>query len=198
MKITDITLTLFAWDDIPPTTYGAHTGRFSGKSALGLLRLVTDEGIEGHAFLGSASNAATKASKSSPVTKPLWSKSAAASPAMKASELATSRERVFPRAKHGRVRVGVVSADLFRHSVAYFLEPLLASMPKDRLEIVVLSSSAKEDDVTARLRAHASEWLNAAGMNHDEFAAAARSLGLDVAVDLSGIEESEKTITVTS
>lgn len=59
MKITDVTLTLFAWDDIPPTTYGAHTGRFSGKSALGLLRLVTDEGIEGHAFLGSAMNPAT-------------------------------------------------------------------------------------------------------------------------------------------
>ena len=59
MKITDVTLTLFAWDDIPPTTYGAHTGRFSGKSALGLLRLMTDEGVEGHAFLGSAMNPAT-------------------------------------------------------------------------------------------------------------------------------------------
>ena len=59
MKITDVTLTLFAWDDIPPTTYGAHTGRFSGKSALGLLRLMTDEGLEGHAFLGSAMNPAT-------------------------------------------------------------------------------------------------------------------------------------------
>ena len=44
MKITDVTLTLFAWDDIPPTTYGAHS-RFSGSSALGLLRIVTDEGV---------------------------------------------------------------------------------------------------------------------------------------------------------
>jgi len=58
MKITDVTLTLFAWDDIPPTTYGAHS-RFSGSSALGLLRIVTDQGLEGHAFLGSASNSAT-------------------------------------------------------------------------------------------------------------------------------------------
>ena len=58
MKITDVTLTLFAWDDIPPTTYGAHS-RFSGSSALGLLRILTDDGIEGHAFLGSASNSAT-------------------------------------------------------------------------------------------------------------------------------------------
>ena len=58
MKIADVTLTLFAWEDIPPTIYGAHTGRFSGKSALGLLRLVTDQGLEGHAFLGSAQNSA--------------------------------------------------------------------------------------------------------------------------------------------
>jgi len=58
MKITDVTLTLFAWDDIPATTYGAHTGRFAGRSALGLLRLITDQGIEGHAFLGSAMNSA--------------------------------------------------------------------------------------------------------------------------------------------
>ena len=54
MKITDVTLTLFAWDDIPPTQYGQHS-RFAGSSALGLLRLVTDQGIEGNAFLGSAS-----------------------------------------------------------------------------------------------------------------------------------------------
>ena len=58
MKITDVTLTLFAWDDIPPTQYGQHS-RFAGSSALGLLRIVTDEGVEGHAFLGSASNSAT-------------------------------------------------------------------------------------------------------------------------------------------
>lgn len=54
MKITDVTLTLFAWDDIPATSYGAHTGKFSGASKLGLLKIVTDQGLAGHAFLGSA------------------------------------------------------------------------------------------------------------------------------------------------
>ena len=53
MKISDVTLTLFAWPGIPPTTYGRHTGRFGGESQLGLLTLATDEGVEGHAFLGS-------------------------------------------------------------------------------------------------------------------------------------------------
>jgi L-alanine-DL-glutamate epimerase-like enolase superfamily enzyme len=54
VKITDCTLTLFAWDDIPATTYGRHTGHFQGRSELGLLTLRTDQGLEGHAFLGSA------------------------------------------------------------------------------------------------------------------------------------------------
>jgi L-alanine-DL-glutamate epimerase-like enolase superfamily enzyme len=54
MKITDVTLTLFAWGGIPATQYGQHTGRFGGQSQLGLLAIVTDEGVEGHAFLGSA------------------------------------------------------------------------------------------------------------------------------------------------
>jgi L-alanine-DL-glutamate epimerase-like enolase superfamily enzyme len=54
MKITDLTLTLFAWDAIPGTTYGNHSGVFRGQSELGLLALETDQGITGHAFLGSA------------------------------------------------------------------------------------------------------------------------------------------------
>src|SRR3989441_12124712 len=54
MKITDVRLTLFAWDDIPATQYGRHTGRFRGSSQLGLVNIGTDEGVQGHAFLGSA------------------------------------------------------------------------------------------------------------------------------------------------
>ncbi|MFH1605254.1 MAG: enolase C-terminal domain-like protein [Pseudomonadota bacterium] len=57
MKIIDVTLTLFAWDDIPLTNYGPHK-KFGGSSKLGLLSVVTDEGITGHAFLGSSRQAA--------------------------------------------------------------------------------------------------------------------------------------------
>ena len=58
MKITDVTLTLFAWDDIPATQYGQHTGKFGGASKMGLLTIETDEGVSGHAFLGSSSRGA--------------------------------------------------------------------------------------------------------------------------------------------
>jgi len=58
MKITHVSLTLFAWDDIPPTRYHAAAKLTSGSSALGLLRIGTDTGLTGHAFLGSATHTA--------------------------------------------------------------------------------------------------------------------------------------------
>lgn len=58
MKITDVKLTLFSWDGITATSYGKHTGSFGGESKLGLLEILTDEGVTGHAFLGSARNPA--------------------------------------------------------------------------------------------------------------------------------------------
>jgi L-alanine-DL-glutamate epimerase-like enolase superfamily enzyme len=64
MKITTVTLTLFSWDDIPATRYGRHTGEFKGRSELGLLTLATDEGLEGHAFLGSAMRGAANDAES--------------------------------------------------------------------------------------------------------------------------------------
>ena len=57
MKITDVSLTLFSWDDIPETNYAPHK-KFGGSSKLGLLSIVTDEGITGNAFLGSSRQAA--------------------------------------------------------------------------------------------------------------------------------------------
>ncbi len=57
-EIDSVTLDLFSWDDIPATQYGVHTGTFGGTSQLGLLTVRTSDGVEGHAFLGSASRGA--------------------------------------------------------------------------------------------------------------------------------------------
>src|SRR3954454_24684345 len=55
MKIDHGSLTIFTWAGIPATRY--HQGAFAARdSNLGLLRIRTDSGIEGNAFLGSAAN----------------------------------------------------------------------------------------------------------------------------------------------
>lgn len=54
MKITDLTVTMFSWDNIPTAHYGDRNPIFSGRSEMGLVTLHTDEGVDGHAFLGSS------------------------------------------------------------------------------------------------------------------------------------------------
>ncbi len=54
MKITDVDVTVFAWDDIPQVRYGSANPVTTPRGEIGLLRIATDEGIEGFAFLGSS------------------------------------------------------------------------------------------------------------------------------------------------
>ena len=58
MKITDVTITLFAWDGIPTINYSPMSGQMGGSISMGLLTISTDEGVEGHAFLGTSSQGA--------------------------------------------------------------------------------------------------------------------------------------------
>lgn len=53
MKITDVTITQFEQRGIRELTFGPHNAPTGGTSMLGLVRVMTDEGLEGHAFLGS-------------------------------------------------------------------------------------------------------------------------------------------------
>jgi len=52
MKITDVTVTLFKWNNIPMKSYDHSVKAVTANSDLGLVRIKTDQGIEGHALLG--------------------------------------------------------------------------------------------------------------------------------------------------
>jgi L-alanine-DL-glutamate epimerase-like enolase superfamily enzyme len=59
MKITDLDITLFAWDDLPTRQFGRHTGKMAGgRVEMGLVTISTDEGVQGHAFLGGSNRGA--------------------------------------------------------------------------------------------------------------------------------------------
>jgi FkbM family methyltransferase len=85
-----------------------------------------------------------------------------------------------------RLRVGFVSADLRRHSIAFFLEPLLEGLDRDRVEVVLFSNVARPDEVTARLRALADGWEDVSALADREAHARVRARHIDVLVDLSG------------
>ncbi len=51
MKITDLSVTMFKWDIVP---WRAGNISFGGNRLLGVVTVHTDEGVDGHAFLGSS------------------------------------------------------------------------------------------------------------------------------------------------
>jgi predicted O-linked N-acetylglucosamine transferase (SPINDLY family) len=85
-----------------------------------------------------------------------------------------------------RLRIGFVSPDLRRHSVAYFLEPLLAHLDRNSFEVVAYYNHAAADEVTARLRALCDGWVATVGLDDAAMAERIRADGIDILVDLAG------------
>lgn len=85
-----------------------------------------------------------------------------------------------------RLKVGYVSADLRRHSVACFIEPLLRHHDRERFEVHCFYNYASGDDVTQRLFELADHWHEIAGMTDADVARRIRDNGIDILVDLAG------------
>jgi predicted O-linked N-acetylglucosamine transferase (SPINDLY family) len=85
-----------------------------------------------------------------------------------------------------RLKIGYVSIDYRRHSVAYFLEPILAAHDRRDVEIYCYSNVVAPDDATARMRGYADQWRDIIGLNDAEAAQLVRQDGIDILVDLVG------------
>ena len=84
------------------------------------------------------------------------------------------------------LRVGYVSPDLRRHSVAFFVEPLLAAHDRAAVEPVCYADVAQPDGVSARLRELCPAWRDIHGLDDDAAAGLVLEDGIDVLVDLAG------------
>ena len=85
-----------------------------------------------------------------------------------------------------RLKVGYVSADFRRHSVAYFIEPVLANHDKSQVEVFCYYNQSIRDDLTERIIALAGHWIPCVGMTDDQLAARIRADRIDILVDLAG------------
>jgi len=85
-----------------------------------------------------------------------------------------------------RLKIGYVSPDFRRHSVAYFIEPVLSSHNREKHEIFCYSDLLFPDDVTKRIQEYADQWRGIAGMSDEMVSELIRSDKIDILVDLSG------------
>ena len=84
------------------------------------------------------------------------------------------------------LHVGYVSPDLCNHSVAHFIEPLIAGHDRGRFKVTCYSDVAHEDAYTHRIRELADEWRDLRGMDTDAAGAMVRDDRVDILVDLAG------------
>jgi len=85
-----------------------------------------------------------------------------------------------------KLRVAFLSPDFRTHSVAYFIEPLLRELDRERFEVLLYHDHFTVDEITTRLQAHASVWRNFFGQSHDAVEPVIRADAPDILVDLAG------------
>jgi protein O-GlcNAc transferase len=85
-----------------------------------------------------------------------------------------------------KISVAFLSPDLRSHSVAYFLEPILQHLDRERFEIVLYHDHFQVDALSERLRTHASLWRNFVGLPHSVIESHIRADAPDILVDLAG------------
>ena len=85
-----------------------------------------------------------------------------------------------------RLRVGYVSGDFVRHSVAFFIEPLLEQHDKSRFDVVCYQNNPRSDAVTQRLQSHGHRWVECAHLSDEALAKRITADGIDILIDLAG------------
>lgn len=96
--------------------------------------------------------------------------------------------RSFPNAPdpQRRLRIGYVSPDFRKHSVAFFFEPLLDHRDRANFEVFCYGEIKSPDEVTQRIRSKADHYRNIADMHDTQVAGIIKADAIDILVDLAG------------
>jgi protein O-GlcNAc transferase len=84
-----------------------------------------------------------------------------------------------------RLRLGYVSADFRSHSVAFFIEPIIAGHNRSEVEVFCYYNHREHDSYTDRIKSVSDHWIPCRDMSDDALAERIRSDGIDILVDLS-------------
>ena len=96
-------------------------------------------------------------------------------------------EKVVTAVNRDRVlKVGYVSSDFRRHSVCYFIEPVLDHHDKNNIQVFGYGNVSVPDEITSRVKTKFSGYRNIYGVSAEESAEIIKSDHIDILVDLNG------------
>ncbi len=85
-----------------------------------------------------------------------------------------------------KIRIGIVSSDLRRHSVAYFIEPLLANIDHNNFEYYCYANVKVPDKYSQRIANFSTKWQSILQLSDIEAAELIRRDKIDILIDLGG------------
>jgi predicted O-linked N-acetylglucosamine transferase (SPINDLY family) len=91
-----------------------------------------------------------------------------------------------------RLRIGLLSPDLQDHSVAYFVQPMLAGRDRAAFEYYVYSTAPRADTMTGSIRALTDAWRDVPRASDQQLVQQIRSDGVDILIELSGQTQGNK------
>jgi protein O-GlcNAc transferase len=98
----------------------------------------------------------------------------------------TPRPKPYASSPGRRLRIGYFSPDFRRHSVAFFIEPILSHHDKNHFDIVCYADVATPDAITARFSYMVSLWRNVHGQTDAQVAQQVHADQIDILIDLAG------------
>lgn len=91
-----------------------------------------------------------------------------------------------PSSAQRSLRIGLVSGDLYAHSVGHFLLPFCQRLDRQRHALILFHNSEYGDAVTEELRALSQGWVPCLRLTDDALAERIRAERIDLLIDLSG------------
>src|SRR5215831_1264450 len=96
----------------------------------------------------------------------------------------------IPKPDHERIRIAYLSADFHQHATSHLMAGLFESHDKSKFELIGLSfGPVTDDDMQRRVKAPFDTFIDVQDRTNLEVALLARSLEVDIAVDLKGFTE---------
>jgi len=105
---------------------------------------------------------------------------------------ALSKIELYP--KHKKIRIGYFSADFKEHPVGYLTAGLYEAHNRNHFEVHAFSFGPDtKDEINLRIKAGVDQFHDVQSMAHKEVTLLARSLEIDIAIDLTGLTAKART-----
>jgi len=85
-----------------------------------------------------------------------------------------------------RLKIGYVSADFRKHSVALFIQPVIEHHNKNLVEVFCYYNNLHKDEITAEIEKSSDHFVVCADWSNESLVEKIKSDGIDILIDLSG------------